>query len=55
MIENGSRPDQRIVTGRLDGLARLIAREKVVSPALLIVGEVAAWAQSRAVAQEAAA
>lgn len=55
VIENGSRPDQRIVTGRLDGLARLIAREKVISPALLIVGEVAAWAQSHAVAQEAAA
>lgn len=55
VIENGSRPDQRIVTGRLDGLARLIAREKVVSPALLIVGEVAAWARPQAVAQDVAA
>lgn len=55
VIENGSRPDQRIVTGRLDGLASLIAHEKIVSPALLIVGEVAAWAQSQAVLQEAAA
>ncbi len=55
VIENGSRPDQRVVTGRLDGLARLVAREKVVSPALLIVGEVAAWAQASATAQEAAA
>ncbi|MDP3800778.1 siroheme synthase CysG [Brevundimonas sp.] len=55
VIENGSRPDQRVVTGRLDGLARLVAREKVVSPALLIVGEVAAWARSQAVAREVAA
>ena len=55
VIENGSRPEQRVVTGRLDGLARLVAREKVVSPALLIVGEVAAWAQPQAVARKAAA
>lgn len=55
VIENGSRPDQRILTGRLDGLAHLIAREKVVSPALLIVGEVAAWAQPMTVAREFAA
>ncbi|WP_298744004.1 uroporphyrinogen-III C-methyltransferase [uncultured Brevundimonas sp.] len=55
VIENGSRPDQRIVTGRLDGLAGLIAREKIVSPALLIVGEVAAWAQPQTMLQEAAA
>ncbi|HWW11822.1 MAG TPA: SAM-dependent methyltransferase, partial [Brevundimonas sp.] len=55
VIENGSRPDQRVVTGRLDDLARLVAREKVVSPALLIVGEVAAWARVSATAQEVAA
>ncbi|WP_291836578.1 siroheme synthase CysG [Brevundimonas sp.] len=55
VIENGSRPDQRVVTGRLDDLARLVAREKVVSPALLIVGEVAAWARSGATAREVAA
>ena len=55
VIENGSRPEQRVMTARLDGLARLVAREKVVSPALLIVGEVAAWAQPQAVDREAAA
>jgi len=55
VIENGSRPDQRVVTGRLDDLARLLAREKVVSPALLIVGDVAAWARTSSTAQEAAA
>lgn len=55
VIENGSSPDQRVVTGQLDGLARLVAREKVVSPALLIVGEVAAWAQPQTTSQEVAA
>ena len=55
VIENGSRPEQRVVTGRLDGLACLVAHEKVVSPALLIVGEVAAWARPQAVARKAAA
>ncbi len=55
VIENGSRPDQRILTGRLDGLARLVARKKVVSPALLIVGEVASWAQTQTAPQDVAA
>ncbi|WP_439478563.1 siroheme synthase CysG [Brevundimonas sp.] len=55
VIENGSRPDQRVVTGQLGGLARLVAHERVVSPALLIVGEVAAWAQPQTMAREAAA
>lgn len=44
VIENGSRPEQRVLTDRLDGLAALVAREQVVSPALLVIGEVAAWA-----------
>ncbi|WP_396593486.1 siroheme synthase CysG [Brevundimonas sp. R86498] len=55
VIENGSRPDQRVLTGRLDGLARLVAREQVVSPALLIIGEVAARATSHIVSREVAA
>ncbi|HEV7352105.1 MAG TPA: siroheme synthase CysG [Brevundimonas sp.] len=51
VIENGSRPDQRVVTGRLDGLARLVRRERVVSPALLVIGEVAAWASASGTAE----
>ena len=45
VIENGSRPDQRTLTGRLKDLADLVRREAVSSPALLVVGEVAAWAE----------
>ena len=43
-IENGSRPGQRVLIGTLDGAEELAAREQVGSPALLIVGEVAALA-----------
>jgi len=44
LIENGSRPEQRVVTGPLQELARLARRHAVQSPALLIIGEVAALA-----------
>jgi len=44
LIENGSRPEQRVVTGPLQDLARLARRNAVQSPALLIIGEVAALA-----------
>jgi uroporphyrin-III C-methyltransferase/precorrin-2 dehydrogenase/sirohydrochlorin ferrochelatase len=47
MVENGSRPDQRVSVGRLADLARLAAPHASrgdAGPALLIVGEVAAWA-----------
>ena len=40
VIENGTTPDQRIVTGRLDDLHSLIAHHDIQSPALIIVGEV---------------
>jgi len=42
IIENGTRKNQRVVTGQLGELADLIERNSVVSPALLIIGEVAA-------------
>lgn len=48
LVENGSRPDQRVVTGTLGQLARRAAEHAVTSPALLIVGEVASLAQSLA-------
>ncbi len=45
LIENGSRPEQRVITGRLDEMPERAVAEAVVSPALLILGEVAALAK----------
>lgn len=44
LIENGSRPEQRVLLGRLHDLPELARHEQVQSPALLLVGEVAALA-----------
>ena len=44
IIENGSRPEQRVVVGTLGRLPALVTAHAVRSPALLIVGEVAALA-----------
>ena len=44
LVENGSRPEQRVVVGRLDELAAVARQHQVGSPALLILGEVAALA-----------
>jgi|APFre7841882724_1041349.scaffolds.fasta_scaffold01225_5 uroporphyrin-III C-methyltransferase/precorrin-2 dehydrogenase/sirohydrochlorin ferrochelatase len=44
IIENGSRPDQRVTLATLDALEDLAARGGIHSPALLVVGEVAAFA-----------
>lgn len=41
-VENGSRPEQRVIIGVLAEAAALAASSQVKSPALLIVGEVAA-------------
>lgn len=48
LVENGSRPQQRVVTGPLSQLADLARAHAVASPALLIVGEVAALADKLA-------
>ena len=40
VIENGTRPAQRVVTGRLDRLDTLIREHAVTAPALIVVGEV---------------
>ncbi|TCZ32115.1 uroporphyrinogen-III C-methyltransferase [Pantoea agglomerans] len=40
IIENGTRPDQRVLITTLGGLAETVARDKPVSPSLLMVGEV---------------
>ncbi len=44
LVENGSRPEQRVIVGTLDDLPALARRHDVRSPALLFVGEVAALA-----------
>jgi uroporphyrin-III C-methyltransferase/precorrin-2 dehydrogenase/sirohydrochlorin ferrochelatase len=44
LVEHGTRPQQRVVVGTLDDLARLARSHAVQSPALLFIGEVAALA-----------
>lgn len=44
IVENGSRANQRVITGTLDQLDERARQHDVQSPALLIVGEVAALA-----------
>ena len=46
LVENGGRPEQRVVLGTLDTLPERARRHAVRSPALLFVGEVAALASS---------
>ena len=46
LVENGSREGQRVVTGPLSELAERARAHAVQSPALLIVGEVAALADT---------
>ncbi|MCB1628303.1 MAG: uroporphyrinogen-III C-methyltransferase [Xanthomonadales bacterium] len=40
-IENGTRTEQRVLLGRLDELASVVRDQKVASPALLLIGELA--------------
>jgi uroporphyrin-III C-methyltransferase/precorrin-2 dehydrogenase/sirohydrochlorin ferrochelatase len=40
IVENGTRPEQRVIHGRLDTLAQAAAAHAVKSPSLLLVGEV---------------
>ena len=54
VIENAARPQMRVLRGPLAGLADLVEHEKVISPALIIIGDVTARsaANVRAFAQE---
>ena len=45
VIENATARNMRVLRGPIAGLADLVAREKVKSPALIIVGEVAGEAE----------
>jgi uroporphyrin-III C-methyltransferase len=42
VIENGCRPQMRVLRAPLAGLAELVERERVVSPALIVIGDVTA-------------
>jgi len=39
LVENGARPEQRVLTGRLDQLHDLANTWNVVSPAMVYIGE----------------
>ena len=40
LVENGARPEQRVLTGRLDRLHDLASTWNVISPAMVYIGEV---------------
>ena len=42
VIENAARPEMRIVRGPLAGLGELVSRNRIKSPALIVIGEVTA-------------
>jgi uroporphyrin-III C-methyltransferase/precorrin-2 dehydrogenase/sirohydrochlorin ferrochelatase len=42
IVENGSRPEQRVVRGILSGLSRIALDSGIRSPAILFVGRTAA-------------
>ncbi|UXI68896.1 siroheme synthase CysG [Tahibacter amnicola] len=46
IIENGSRREQRVILGTLESLGRIAQEHTVKSPALLLLGEVAALGKS---------
>ncbi len=50
ILENGSRPDQRIIKGDLQSLPGLVRDHHVVGPALLVIGSVAQLADDTLVA-----
>ena len=56
VIENGARPEMRVLRSSLAGLPQLVEIENVVSPALIVIGEVTARDNALAeLAREAAA
>ena len=48
LIENGTRPEQRVLTGALRELPERARKYAVRSPALVVIGEVARYAEMRA-------
>ena len=46
VVENGTRPEERIVTGTLGDMPRLVEAERVAAPAIIVIGEVARHADA---------
>lgn len=46
IIENGTRPDERVITGTLAAVPSLVRTARVGAPALIVIGEVAALADA---------
>ena len=44
VIENGTRPEQRVLTGQVRGLETLVRANEITGPALIVIGDVAALA-----------
>lgn len=42
IVENGTRPDERVLVGTLESVSSLVRRAQVGAPALIVIGEVAA-------------
>ena len=52
VVENGTRPDQKVAHGRLEDLALIVVANDFLGPAVLIIGEaVGAAADSRRLAR----
>lgn len=51
VLEKGTRADSRILSATLAGLAEVVAREQVVSPALIVIGDVAGRAEEQTLRQ----
>ena len=52
VVENGTRPDQKVAHGRLEDLALIVVANDFLGPALLIIGEaVGSAAQARRIAK----
>jgi uroporphyrin-III C-methyltransferase/precorrin-2 dehydrogenase/sirohydrochlorin ferrochelatase len=45
VVENGTRPEERVLSGAVRELAALVARHEVAGPAIILIGEVAAGAR----------
>ena len=46
IIENGTRPDERVIVGTLESVPSLVRTAQVGAPALIVIGEVAALADA---------
>jgi len=55
LVENGTRPEERTLTGTLGSLARLVELEAVTGPSVIIIGETAQFARRAIAAPDAVA